>query len=269
MSTQDQGTSQEGAPEGLSVTPGRKLAAGRDADVFEIDGPDSGRILRRYRNGRTSEREAEIMQHARAHGYPVPAVYDVRGIDMIMERLEGPTMLKELGTRPWTVLKHAKTLAQLHRELASIPPLDWMTSFPPRPSEDAPPLSRARGRGLGGGGASDALLHLDLHPDNVILSPNGPVAIDWSSAKRGEVSAAVALTWVIMATSEVSDLGVRRILVILLRRLLVSEFLRHSDKAAALQQLPEVARFRCGDRNIRPGEKRAIQELLRDNGLAG
>ena len=47
MSTLDQGTPQEGAPEGLSVTPGRKLAAGRDADVFEIDGPDSGRILRR------------------------------------------------------------------------------------------------------------------------------------------------------------------------------------------------------------------------------
>jgi hypothetical protein len=98
------------------VTPGRKLAAGRDADVFEIDGPDSGRVLRRYRNGRPSEREAEIMQQARAHGYPVPAVYDVRGIDMVMERVSGPTMLKDLGARPWTMLQHAKTLAQLNDE---------------------------------------------------------------------------------------------------------------------------------------------------------
>ena len=240
---------------GLNVTPGRKLAAGRDADVFEVDGPNSGRVLRRDRNGRSSEREAEILRQARAHGYPAPAVYDVRGPDLVMERVTGPTMLREIGSKPWTVWQHARTLARLHRQLAKIPPLDWMTTFPPAETSRTAPAT---------GGA---LLHLDLHPDNVILSPRGPVAIDWSSAKRGEVSAAVALTWVIMATSEISDTGVRHVLVMLIRRLLVSEFLRHSDKTGALRQLPAVAGFRLADRNVRPGEQQAIRALLRRHGL--
>jgi aminoglycoside phosphotransferase (APT) family kinase protein len=240
-------------PGQLDLPLGRKLAAGRDADVFELADPAlSGRVLRRYRSGRYSEREAEIMRQAHAHGYPVPAVYEVRGTDIVMERITGPTMLQEIGRRPWTVPRHARTLARLHHQLARIPPLNWLLPFPP----DGPAPAN--------GGA---LLHLDLHPDNVILSPSGPVAIDWSSAKRGEVAAAVALTWVIMATSELPDTGLRRRIVSLVRRLLVSEFLRHAGRAAALRHLPAVAQFRLSDRNIRPGEQAAIRALLRQHGL--
>jgi aminoglycoside phosphotransferase (APT) family kinase protein len=252
------------ALEHLDVPVGQKIAAGRDADVFEVGEPSERRVLRRYRNGRSSEREAEIMRQAAAHGYPVPAVYDVRGIDMVMERVAGPTMLQELGQRPWTVVKHARTLAQLHRRLVRIPPLEWMQRYPPAATE--PTVLALDGQGTTP--SSDVLLHLDLHPDNVILSPDGPVVIDWSSAKRGEVSAAVALTWVIMATSEVADLGVKRAVVLLLRRLLVSEFLRHSDRAGALRQLQAVAQVRINDRNVRASEQEAIRGLLRRHGLA-
>jgi aminoglycoside phosphotransferase (APT) family kinase protein len=30
------------------------------------------------------------------------------------------------------------------------------------------------------------LLHMDFHPGNVILSPDGPVVIDWGIARAGE-----------------------------------------------------------------------------------
>lgn len=256
----DDVSNESGADSRLDVTPGRKLAAGRDADVFELG---DGKVLRRYRNGRSSEREAEIMRQAAAHGYPVPAVYHVRGVDMVMERVDGPTMLKDLGDRPWMLWRHARTLARLHRQLRTIPPLDGMQAFPP----SAGPSDGARSSAPAPRGSSDALLHLDLHPDNVILSLRGPVVIDWSSAKRGQVSAAVALTWVIMATSDVADTGLRRALVSLIRRLLVSEFLRHAGKAAALEQLPAVAQFRLDDRNVRPAEQDAIRALLRQHGL--
>jgi len=91
--------------------------------------------------------------------------------------------------------------------------------------------------------------------------------IDWSSSKRGQVAAAVALTWVIMATSEISDTGLRARIVELIRRLLVSEFLRHAGKPAALRHLAAVAQVRLDDRNVRPGEQQAIHALLRQHGL--
>ena len=39
----------------------------------------------------------------------------------------------------------------------------------------------ARAHGLTG----DRVLHIDLHPENVIISPAGPVVIDWSGASAG------------------------------------------------------------------------------------
>jgi len=237
------------APQGgLDLTLGPKLAAGRDADIYDLG---DGRVLRRNRKGDAADREAEILRHARAHGYPAPIVYENRGPDLVMERLTGPTMLADLGARPWLFGRYARMLAVLHRRLAEIPPLDWLKPFPP----DAAP------------GQRDSLLHLDLHPDNVILTTRGPVVIDWSSAKRGEVASAVALTWVIMATSQIPGPPLKRRVFDLLRRLLVAEFLRHVDRAAVLRELPAAARFRLSDRNLLESERPAIYDLARRAGV--
>jgi hypothetical protein len=277
---------------GLSLALGRKLAAGRDADVFDLG---DGRVLRRNRKGESAQREAEIIRHARAHGYPAPAVYEDAGPDLVMERLDGPTMLEDLGKRPWLLWRHARLLAALHRRLAMIPPLEWLKPFPPPPApeatvgsspepvagvapDDVPsrPTTGATSSGQPGPFAApaprpsaepDCLLHLDLHPANVILTPHGPVVIDWSSAKRGTVAAAVALTWVIMVTSQIDDSSLRVRIILAVRHLLVAEFLRHVDRAAVVRQLPAVARFRLGDRNLLPSERPAIHALARRVGV--
>src|SRR6266496_1810632 len=93
---------------GLDLPLGPKLASGRDADVFDLG---DGRVLRRYRASstspggkpKTSEHEVAIMRFVREQGYPVPAVHAVNGIDMVMDRVDGRTMLKDLGSRPWMV----------------------------------------------------------------------------------------------------------------------------------------------------------------------
>ena len=95
---------------------------------------------------------------------------------------------------------HARTLAELHARLHAIP--------------------------YGG----ERLLHLDFHPDNVLLSRRGPVVIDWSNARAGEPALDVAMTWVICATSG----GV-------LGRVFTRLFLRHVDRSAARRELPEAA----------------------------
>ncbi len=124
------------------------IAAGRASEIFDLA---DGRVLRRFRAGGDPEREALVMEHAHRHGYPVPRVLEVTPDALVLDRIEGPTMLEELRRRPWTLRRNASVLAELHEQLHEIV----------APS------------GLPAAGGGDRLLHLDLHPDNVILSPGG------------------------------------------------------------------------------------------------
>lgn len=49
------------------------------------------------------------------------------------------------------------------------------------------------------------ILHMDLHPDNVMLTAHGPVVIDWRNATEGPADLDVALTAVILAQVAVDD----------------------------------------------------------------
>ena len=145
--------------------PGPLLASGRDADIFEY-GP--GRVLRRARDGRSLRDEASTMAYLHDHGYPVPRVDELSddGVELVMERIEGPTMVEAIGAAPWTVRRHGHALAELHVALHELV---------------APPGMRAAPVGAG-----DRVVHLDLHPLNVLVGPRGPVVIDWSNASRGD-----------------------------------------------------------------------------------
>jgi aminoglycoside phosphotransferase (APT) family kinase protein len=165
------------------------------------------------------------MESARAHGFPVPQVHDVRDGALVLDRVDGPSMLRDLRERPWLLPRHMRTLAELHERLHRI---------------DAPAE-------LGEG----ALLHCDLHPDNVLLARDGPVVIDWPNARAGEPAFDVALAWVICATS-----GGR------LGRVCTHFFLRHVDRDAAVAALPAAAAYRTADRNVTDEERRRVERLL-------
>jgi aminoglycoside phosphotransferase (APT) family kinase protein len=213
-----------------SDPPGPLIGAGRAADVYAI-GAD--RVLRRYRRPFDVRPEAEIMRYLGEAGYPVPAVYDADGRDLVMERLDGRDMLADAGRRPWLGQRHARTLADLHNRLHQIA---------------APPgLPEAFGPG-------DTVLHLDLHPANVMLTSRGPVVIDWSNVHSGPAGADVAMAYLILASSEVSDFPLPvRATVGALRGALIRRFLlaAHDDPGPYIAR---VARLRMTDPNVRPSE---------------
>jgi aminoglycoside phosphotransferase (APT) family kinase protein len=202
------------------------IAAGRASQIFDLG---DGRVLRRFRAGGDPEREALVMRHAHRHGYPVPRVLEVAADALVLERIEGPTMLDQLRRRPWTLRRHASLLARLHEQLHEIA---------------APPSLPAAGPG-------DRLLHLDLHPDNVILSRSGPFVVDWTNARRGDPALDVALTWVIAATSGGP-----------LERLFLRWFLLHFDRADLLHALPAAADRRVADANVTDRERRAVRRFV-------
>jgi tRNA A-37 threonylcarbamoyl transferase component Bud32 len=155
---------------------GSPIAAGRNADVYAVD---ERTVLRRYRAGGDTRQEADVMAHLRRLGYPVPDVFAADGPDLVLERVPGPTMLEALLGGGQPLADGARMLADLHRRLHDLP-------------------------ALVGGAADDRILHLDLHPDNVILAERGPVVIDWRDTDEGVAGLDVAMTAVILAQAGVS-----------------------------------------------------------------
>lgn len=145
------------------------IASGNEADVYAVD---ETRVLRRHRFMLDVSREAGIMAYVHSHGYPVPEVHAVRGGDLEMERLHGPTMARALVDGRVTIGEAAATLAGLLRRLHALPPLP---------------------------GGTGRIVHLDLHPENVLLTDRGPVVIDWVNARDGHPDLDVALSSLILA----------------------------------------------------------------------
>jgi Phosphotransferase enzyme family len=188
------------------------------------------------------------MRHLDNAGFPVPRVYDADGTDLIMERLDGRDMLAELGRKPWLVRPHGRLLASLHNRLHEVQaPQGLPSAFEP----------------------GDRVVHLDLHPGNVMLTSRGPVVIDWSNARAGAAGADVAMAYLIMASSDVDLIPVPlRPVVGRLRAALFRQFLAeaHDDPKP---HLARAAAERARDPNVRPSEVDRLRRIAEEAERAG
>lgn len=202
----------------------RRIAAGRASEIFDLG---DGRVLRRFLHGGDAPREAVVMEHARARGYPVPAVHEVRDDGLVLALIEGRTMTDDLLARPERTDEHARLLASLHRQLHELEP-------PPGLSQD---------------GEGKALLHLDLHPNNVILSPSGPVVVDWTNAARGLPALDPAMIWTILAPLPQAAP-------------FLAAFLAEFDAAELRAALPRAIEKRLADPSVTAAERDLVRALV-------
>lgn len=151
------------------------LAAGREADVYALD---EDWVLRRYRGDRDVAAEAELMVHLHQHGFPVPEVHSAQGRELVLQRVVGETLVTALLAGRASPASAGAVLAELHQGLSQVPPAG---------AADAP------GR----------ILHLDLHPENVIMTGAGPVLLDWSCAQHGPAEFDLAVTAMILAEAAI------------------------------------------------------------------
>lgn len=216
-------------PNGLApVEPGPLLAEGLNADVYAVS---EDQVLRRYRAGQDASREVAIMRHVVAHGFPAPVVERADGPDLLMERLHGPTLLQALAAGIVSMREGAETLADLHDRLHAI---------------EAP-----------GGGS---VLHLDLHPANVVLTETrGPVLIDWANARGGDPAVDVALTALILAEVAVDAGGdySRGARVLLTDFLAVADW--HAGADEPMAGLSAAAELRRDDPTLVAGERDLVE----------
>lgn len=181
---------------------GRHVATGTVADIL---GWGDRHVLKLYRHSpATAAREAALARAVHALGVPTPGVADVVTIDgragIIFERTDGPTMLERLAGEADRAGELARQLAALHadlhaRDAAGLP---GQRERLRRKIVEAPDLAAgARAAVLDALDAlpdGTALCHGDFHPGNVIMTPSGPVIVDWPNATRGHPVADVART---------------------------------------------------------------------------
>jgi uncharacterized protein (TIGR02172 family) len=186
------------------------IAQGRTAEIYNWD--DGSTILKLYHTWcppNWIEHEAHVAQVIAAAGIPSPVVGEIvevndrRGI--VYERVQGVSMLQELNAHPWTIFKHARALADLQFQFQqlSIPGLYSYHEGLKYTICRVPHLSDATRakvldllKTLPDG---KALCHGDFHPGNVIISPRGPIVIDWMTAASGSPWADVARTSMILS----------------------------------------------------------------------
>ena len=215
------------------------LAQGRDCDVFDLG---DGTVLRRSRQAYDQSPEARILAHVAVQGYPVPEVHHLadEGRDLIMEKVEGPTMVQALERRPWTARAVGRQLGALHNRLHELPGPDWLPRLP----------------------EGDRLLHFDLHPLNVILSPTGPVVIDWTNACVGAPGVDVARAWALTACANADVSGLIKLALSRVRRSLVAGLLDTGGRDEARAGLAYAAELTLLDPHISPMEEERLRALV-------
>lgn len=178
------------------------------------------------------------MRYARSRGYPVPEVLAVSGRDLVLDRITGPTMQDVLLGGTGSLLDEAARLAELHHRLHRIAGPDWL---PPR-------------------GDGDRLLHLDLHPKNVILSSSGPIVIDWANAARGPAALDPALAIAIFVTAKANAGREERMAI----DAFIEAFRSHFVAAELDDALPLAFELRSADHNVTDRERAELNAFRRD-----
>lgn len=220
------------------------IASGRDADVYAYA---DGLVLRRYRDGRPAGEEAEIMRRLALAGYPVPDVHRTSGPDLVMERVEGPTLANAMVREGLATAEGARVLADLHDRLHALELADGGT-----------------------------LVHLDLHPLNVILGSDGPVVIDWSNARPGPAGLDVAMTVLILAQLQVTpgmlpsdpalEAGMRDSLEEFLQAFVAAVSTPYVDHLDAAEEFRREDPYQTGEELDRLKEAVALAETLASAG---
>ena len=215
------------------------LAQGRDCDIFDRG---DGTILRRSRQAYDQAQEARLLEHAAQNGIPVPKVHELQdeGRDLVMEKVDGPNMAQAIERKPWSARSLGRTLAELHAAVHALPVLDDLRRLP----------------------QGDAFLHFDLHPQNVIMAPSGPVVIDWANACIGRPGDDVARAWALMACAEVQVSPFVRPILNRVRRSLVDGFVDAAGRDEARVSLPFAVELTLLDPHISEPEQARMRALV-------
>jgi len=196
-------------------------------------------------------------------GLPVPEVREIIEVDgqlgQIYERIEGESLadglLGEGGADPARIVRSAQIFAEVHAKIhacGNVPELPLQREFVPaviRRSTVLPAeLKVAVLKAFDELPAGDRVCHGDFHPYNVLLSPKGPIVIDWNNGHIGNPLEDVALSLLILSGVSASQPPLRSRIEQFSQSYLERYFeLRPDDRTQLAAWRPIAAALRLSD----------------------
>lgn len=187
------------APVELPVT--ERLAQGRTAEVFAVDAERVVKVDRPGYEG-LSTYEAGVLEQVVAAGAPAPRPHGTAVVDgrpgLVMQRLDGPR-LTDLIVRGADTDELASRFVDLHLSVNGLSGAGFddlsarLRAEVGRADLDAD-LRDDLCRRIDAATGPVGLCHFDLHPDNVIVTDEGWVVIDWLTVASGPPVADFART---------------------------------------------------------------------------
>lgn len=193
---------------------GPPMVAARSAEVYAW-APDL--VLKLfYRDFPRDTAQLEYLNATEAHAQGATSVRCLGDVEIdgrmgiVLGRLNGKTLTAAFDANPLMVFSAPKTLARLHaqvhagssgqmQDIKSV--ISQQLDQPALGFLSAPQKSKLRAylRALPDG---NTLLHLDFHPDNVLIGDDAETVIDWATAARGAVGADLAMTYFLFHEAE-------------------------------------------------------------------
>lgn len=183
---------------------GELIGQGKPAEVFAWGDTQA---LKLYRDGWSPtavEQEARLIQIVHDAGLPVYNVSEVVQLEgrygIILERIEGVSMQKMIEKSPGKFVSLAPRLGELHARIHAIPgsglpPQRQILESKIRTAQVLNDQIKQRALDvLARLPDGDTLCHGDLHPDNIMMTRDGPIIIDWCQTTQGNPLADVANT---------------------------------------------------------------------------
>lgn len=183
---------------------GKLIGQGRSAEVFEWGEDKILKLFRADFPNIATENEYKISSNICNQLSFVPKVYEFVEIDnrcgIIYEKIDGISMMKVIATKPWKAKKEARRLAKLHLSIQEKVDFE-LPNCKIRLKEN---ISKTELLGddiklrlyeyIDKLEDDNILCHGDLHPDNVLISKDGEMIIDWMTATKGNPLADIART---------------------------------------------------------------------------
>lgn len=200
------------------MLPDKPIAYGRTAEIFLWRNHQVLKLFHEWFPAEAVQYEAHIARAVQAAGLAVPQVGEIVEVDgrlgLEYQRLEGVSMGEEMTAKPWTLVRLARQLAELHARMHDTTGVEGMPSQQERLESK---IKQAKGlsvalresllQALDGMPTGDRLCHGDFHPWNVLMIAGGAVVIDWDSAACGNPLADVARAAVLLAgVSKMSEM---------------------------------------------------------------